>query len=169
MKTRMLSAFAVATALATPLHAAPEIAAIYDVAPDGFVKTVASSNAFEIRSSELAEQKATRPALKEFAAQMVADHRKAAEGLAAAAGEIPVPQEMAPKHVAMVALLENAEGAEFDMLYADMQAGAHAEAVSLFTLFSQNGTDPELMEFAATTLPTLEAHKDHIDGIVAKP
>ena len=152
--------------MAAPLPAAAQI---MDIPSEVFVKTVASSNTFEIQSSELAQQKATDPALKDFAAQMITDHQKAAEGLKAAAGDIPVPTELAPKHAGMVALLDGAEGAEFDRLYKDMQALAHAEAVSLFQTFAQGGDDADLKAFAAETLPTLEQHKAHVAELVAKP
>lgn len=146
----------------TPL---PALAEVMDITPPAFVETAASSNSFEIQSSQMAEDKATDPALKEFAAQMIADHEKAAAGLKAAAGDIPVPTELAPKHADMIGLLEKAEGAEFDDLYKNMQVGAHAEAVSLFKTFAEGGDDADLKAFAAQTLPTLEEHKAHIEQI----
>ncbi|MDB5665758.1 DUF4142 domain-containing protein [Cypionkella sp.] len=167
----MIRSIVVASALfvSTLTAVKAQTTAVMEVTPESFVNTVASSNAFEIQSSELALQKATNPKLTEFANQMIADHTKAAENLKAAADGQPVPDQLAPKHAGMIALLEKAEGSEFDMLYTDMQAGAHAEAVSLFSNFASNGTDPELKAFAAETLPTLEAHKQHIDQIAANP
>lgn len=149
-------------------QAAPQTTAVMDILPESFVAKAASSNAFEIRSSELAGQKATQPSLKAFAAEMIADHTAAAEKLKAAAGSHPIPEAMAPRHAAMIALLEGAEGADFDMIYADMQAGAHREAVTLFAAFAGHGSDAGLKAFAAETLPTLESHLTHIDHIVAK-
>lgn len=162
----LIAAILAATAL--PGHAAPETIAVKQIQPDIFVKTVASSNAFEIRSSELAADKAQDPDLKAFASQMIADHTKAAEDLRAAAGDTPVPNDLAPKHAGMIALLEGAEGAEFDMLYTDMQAGAHAEAVTLFATYAAGAPEGGLKAFAMEALPTLEAHKGHIDGIIAE-
>lgn len=143
----------------------PALSQVMEVAPPDFVAQAASSNTFEILSSQMAEEKATDPALKEFAAQMIADHEKAGADLKAAAGDIPVPTEPAPKHADMIGLLENAEGAEFDDLYKNMQVGAHTEAVSLFKTFAEGGDNPELKAFATATLPTLEEHKAHIEQI----
>ncbi|MTE01287.1 DUF4142 domain-containing protein [Paracoccus sp. YIM 132242] len=136
-----------------------------DVDPPAFVGMAASSNAFEIRSSQMATDKATDPALKDFAARMIADHEKAGADLKAAAGDIPLPAEPTAEHMAMIGLLENARGAEFDNLYKTMQVRAHAEAVGLFQTFAETGSDPDLQAFAAATLPTLEEHRAHIEEI----
>lgn len=143
--------------------------AVIDVPPPAFVQMAASSNIFEIRSSEMAQEKATSAGLKEFAAHMITDHTKAAEDLRVAAGDIPVPTDPSPKHTAMLALLSEAEGEAFNMLYTDMQAVGHAEAVTLFTAFDASGQGTDLQGFAEATLPVLVGHKAHIDQLVAKP
>lgn len=146
---------------------APEILAVIDIAPELFVQNAVKANAFEIRSSELAVTKAQTSALKDFAKQMIADHTAAAEVLRGAA-KAPVPDDLDPKHAGMLALLEGAEGSDFDMLYADMQAAAHAEAVTLFSTFVAAGGGGEVHTFAAETLPKLVEHKAHIDQIIGK-
>ena len=125
----------------------------------------ASSNMFEIRSSQMAQDRATDPALKDFAARMIADHEKAGTDLKAAAGDIPVPAEPSAEHADMIGLLEDAEGTEFDNLYKTMQVRAHAEAVALFQGFAEGGDDADLKAFAAATLPVLEEHRAHIEEI----
>jgi putative membrane protein len=144
---------------------------MFSVPTPDFVKVVTSSNDFEIQSSELARDKAEMPAVKDFAAAMIADHTKAGEALRAALGEsAPAPDApLAPKHAAMIALLQGADGAEFEHLYIDMQVGAHMEAVSLFQTFSKSGDDPAVVSFAKATLPKLEQHKMHIKEIAGTP
>jgi putative membrane protein len=149
-----------------------EADAMYAVDTPTFVKLVSSSNEFEIQSSELAEEKGQSDHVKEVAAQIIADHSKAAEDLAAAleeAGKAAPPEQpvLSPKHQAMIALLEGAEGTEFEMLYVDMQAVAHMEAVSLFQTFAKGGDNEAVQAFAAETLPTLVMHLDHVKEIVA--
>jgi putative membrane protein len=152
-------------ARAAPVDAADPM---LDIAAASFVPMVASSNTFEIRSSGLAQDKATTQDVKDFASQMVEDHSKAGEDLRGALGEAQLPAApLSPKHAAMIKMLEEAEGAEFERLYIDMQAGAHQEAVSLFRTFASSGDDAELVSFAEATLPTLEAHMMHISEIVA--
>lgn len=48
-----------------------------------------------------------------------------------------------------------------------MQTDAHKEAVSLFSDYSKNGTDPVLKQFATDTLPALQAHLDHVKQLKA--
>lgn len=154
--------------LATALLILSPLAALAqdtEIDPPAFVQMAASSNSFEIRSSRMAEEKATDPALKEFAARMIADHEKAGADLKAAAGDIPLPTDPTSEHADMMALLEEAQGTEFDNLYKNMQVRAHAEAVALFQDFAEAGDDPDLRAFAAATLPVLEEHRAHIEEI----
>ena len=149
-----------------------EADAMYAVDTATFVKLVTSSNEFEIQSSELAEEKGQSEHVKEVAAQIIADHTKAAGDLAAAleaAGETapPEPPVLSPKHEDMIALLEGAEGEKFEMLYVDMQAVAHMEAVSLFQTFAKGGDNETVKAFAAETLPTLVMHLEHVKEIIA--
>lgn len=143
--------------------------AMFDIATPDFAKMVASSNAFEIRSSELARDKATSEDVKAFAAGMITDHTKAGKELMAALDQMapPAGDPLSPKHAAMIALLEGARDADFERLYIDMQAGAHMEAVSLFRTFSKSGDDVEVVAFAKAALPVLERHETHIMEIVA--
>lgn len=161
------------TALAAPALSPDMAEPAMQVKTPAFVEIVTSSNQFEIRSSRLAEQKATDPALEQFAARMVADHTEAGEKLDSTLTSIgtaapPASPELAPKHARMLSQLEAASGADFDMLYLDMQAQAHREAVSLFRTFSGSGDTPAVVAFAKATLPTLEMHKEHVKDLIAK-
>ena len=146
---------------------ADKAAAAFNVDKASFVKAVTSSNAFEIESSKLAEQKAKDADVKKFASEMIKDHTMAGEELKKAAklgDEAPV---MSPKHAAMLEMLKGASDQDFEPLYIDMQAGAHMEAVSLFRTFSKSGDDVEVVAFAKAALPVLERHETHIMEIVA--
>lgn len=132
-----------------------------------FVKVVTSSNAFEIESSKLAEQKAKDADVKAFAKKMISDHTEAAEGLKKAAklgDDAPV---LSPQHAAMLELLKGASDQDFEPLYIDMQASAHMEAVSLFATYAKGGDDPAVKAFAEKTLPKLEMHKMHVLKLVS--
>lgn len=141
-------------------------AAAMKVETPKFVEMVASSNMFEIESSKLAEQKSKDDDIQAFAKHMIKDHTKAGDDLKAA-GQTP-PMKYAPKHAAMMKLLEGANGADFEALYLDMQAQAHVEAVSLFRTYAGSGDDQKVVAFAKNTLPTLEMHQKHVKEIVAK-
>lgn len=143
--------------------------AMFDIATPDFAKMVASSNAFEIRSSELARDKASSANVKAFAASMITDHTKAREDFRAVLGEAAPPQgdPLSPRHAGMIALLEGAQGGDFERIYIDMQAGAHMEAVGMFRTYSKSGDDTAVVAFAKTTMPVLEQHEMHIMEIVA--
>lgn len=142
-------------------------AAPISVDKDSFVKVVMSSNAFEIESSKLAEQKARDADVKEFATQMIADHTTAAEGLKKAAKLGDEPAVLAPKHAAMLETLKGASEQDFQALYIEMQASAHMEAVMLFATYAKGGDDEAMRTFATETLPKLEMHKMHVMMLVA--
>lgn len=169
---QVISAVAVSLLLASSAMAQEKsgdpdkAAAAMKVETPKFVETVASSNMFEIESSKLAEKKSKNDDVQALAKHMIKDHTKAGEDLKAA-GQNP-PMKYAPKHAGMIKLLENAEGADFDALYIDMQAQAHMEAILLFRTYAGSGDDAKVVAFAKNTLPTLEMHQKHVKEIVAK-
>jgi putative membrane protein len=155
------------SSLAAMPESADKAAAAMNVDKASFVKVVTSSNAFEIESSKLAEQKAKDADVKEFAMQMVTDHTMAGEQLKKAAKLGDEAPKLSPKHAAMLELLKGASDQDFQPLYIDMQAAAHMEAVTLFATYAKGGDDVAVKEFAAKTLPKLEMHKMHVMTLVA--
>ncbi len=151
-----------AKTLASADTAAPPMA----VDTPSFVKVVTSSNEFEIESSKLAEQKASDAAVKSFAKMMISDHTEAAEGLKKAANLGETAPIMLPKHVAMIKLLTDASGTDFESLYIDMQTSAHMEAVTLFATYAKAGDNVAIRAFAHKALPKLETHKMHVLKLV---
>lgn len=138
--------------------------AAQQVSAEQFVQMAAISNMFEIQSSMMARSAARSEEVKSFAEQMIIDHTKAGEDLAAASDTAP-PETLDAKHQGMLDELQGLEGAELDRKYVELQVAAHEEAVALFTAYSQNGEDEELRAFAAETLPVLQQHREHIDEI----
>lgn len=95
--------------------ARPFLAAAQDVSPEDFVSKAATSNLFEIQSSEQAQRHAQGGAgVKAFAAMMIADRTKAGAALKKAAGDIVVPTEMSADQAAKVETLKGTRGGEFD-------------------------------------------------------
>lgn len=130
-------------------------------ADTAFMKQAAENNHAEIASSQLATQKATDPAVKAFAQQMVADHGKTGQELAALASakgvELPDGPSMMQK--AKLKLLEGADGADFDRRYSEtMGLAAHRDTVKLFQKASADARDAEVKAFATKTLPALQHH-----------
>jgi predicted outer membrane protein len=130
-----------------------------------FVDKAASSNLFEIQSSQLALEKAQQNQVRQFAQRMVQDHTAAGDKLKAAAQGQTVPTPLDQQHTQMLQTLRGASGAGFDRNYAQMQVTAHREAVSLFDRYAQSGDDQQLKQFASQTLPTLREHLQSIEQI----
>jgi putative membrane protein len=128
--------------------------------PD-FVTNAAISDMFEIKASQLAEQRSDAPT-KAFAAQMVTDHEKTSSELKGLAGQantvIPITLDSA--HQKMLDELTALHGADFTEKYHSQQVSAHKDAVSLFERYSKDGDNTALKTWAATTLPTLQHHLD---------
>ncbi|HYH64555.1 MAG TPA: DUF4142 domain-containing protein [Urbifossiella sp.] len=127
-----------------------------------FVTKAASGGLFEVKSSKLALEKATKAECKHFAEMMIKDHTKANDELKAAAAKagVPLPAELAPHHQKMLNDLKAAR--DFDAAFVDAQLKSHVEAVDLFTAASASVKDPGLRDFAVKTLPTLKMHLDHV-------
>lgn len=127
-----------------------------------FVTKAASGGMFEVQSSKLAVEKATKAECKTFAETMIRDHTKANAELKAAAGKagVTVPAALSPDHQKMLDGLKTAR--DFDAAYLAAQLKAHEEAVALFTAASTSVKDAALRDFAAKTLPTLKMHLEHV-------
>jgi putative membrane protein len=134
-----------------------------------FVPTATASNTFEIESSRIALRKSRDPEVRRFANQMIRDHSRAARQMVASArsaGIAAPPAALDSRHQTMVDQLAAAPAGQFDALYVQMQQQAHQEAVALFTAYSQGGDNPTMVAFAQETLPTLQMHYQHIQGIM---
>jgi len=134
-----------------------------------FLKVASGSNEFEIQSSKLAKQQAKGATLSGLADMIIADHTKAGERLKAtleADGRPFEPAPPAPKQEKMLAQLRAAIGKDFDLLYLDVQAQAHMEAVALFRTYAGSGDNQTLVGFAKQTLPRLETHLGHVKALL---
>lgn len=154
----------VAAALVLPLAACGE-----ETDKKDFVTKAALAGDFEVKSSELAKSKSKNPEVLSFADMMIADHTAAAkklEATAAAAGVAPDKSKASPYSDDMKDL-EETKPDEFDAEYIEKQTEAHEEAVSLFKGYAEKGDDAKLKQFASETLPTLQAHLDHVRKLKA--
>jgi putative membrane protein len=133
-----------------------------------FVQTVATSDAFEIQSSELAAQHAARQDVKDLASMLVTAHRQTTQQLTqlTSANNLaaPTPQLNATQQ-ASLANLRGKTGEAFDDAYLDAQVQAHQNAVSTFEQFATSGETGPLRDWAQTTLPNLREHLTRAQGL----
>lgn len=153
---------------ATPLKSGAEM----PTDTRGFVAMAASSDMFEIQSSQLAKSRNVNADVVSFADDMIRDHSATTQSLTALlAGMSPAmtpPTSMTSKHRAMLDKLRNAgTGDAFARAYTTAQVSAHQEAVALFSNYAQNGDNAALRQFAQSTLPTLQDHLAHAQRLNA--
>lgn len=127
---------------------------------EDFAATAASSDMFEIRSSELALQNSQNAAIREFAQMMIDDHTAAARELMAAGQQdgVSVPTEMTSKHAQNVQALQNEPAASFDTSYIEAQLTAHQEALTLMTSYAEGGESTALKAHVQKSAPVIEKH-----------
>ena len=124
-----------------------------------FITEAASGGMLEVKLGQIASEKGSAP-VKSFGQRMVTDHSAANDQLT----QLLQKKEMAPptilleKHQRIVARLEKLSGAEFDKEYMKEMVKDHKDVVAAFKKEAEDGKDPELKEFANTTLPVLREH-----------
>jgi len=168
------TSFAVAAALclyALPLSAQTDVSPPSQgelqaamIGPQAFADRAASSNMFEIRTSELALQRGRSEAVRAFAEKMIADHAAAGDQMTAAATEdgITPAAQLMPDHQEQLDRLSTLDATDFDAAYLGAQLAAHTEAVTLFEGFSDQGEDGALKGFATELLPKLREHLEEV-------
>lgn len=154
---------AVTPAMAESMGEATGVNSALGIAPKtaDFVREAAISDMFEIKSSQLAEQK-SNGATKTFAARMVADHTKTSDELKAMVHDgsvkVELPTALDSAHQKMLDKLQSLNGNDFDRQYHSDQDSGHKDAVSLFERYAKGGDDAKLKDWASKTLPTLQDH-----------
>jgi putative membrane protein len=123
-----------------------------------FLKAARSGGQFEVQASKMALQRATDPAVKQFAQRMVDDHTKIGAELDQIAPDSSrSTTQLDPVHAAMLNKLSQEQGKEFDECYIGMQVLAHEEALMCFRK-AKKGEDPKLRAFAEKNIPVLREH-----------
>ena len=160
----LTAALAMLAAPALVQSTGPATAATSKVSTPQFVKTVATSDMFEIQSSQLASQMSKNADVQEFAATMIKDHTKTSDELKSLmkqpTAEKALATQLDDKHTKMLGQLKSS-GTNFDRSYKQMQVQAHQDAVKLFQSYSQQGDNAELRAWAGKTLPALQQHLQH--------
>jgi putative membrane protein len=134
-----------------------------------FLTEAASANLMEVELGRRAATRAASDRVKQFAQRMVDDHTKANDDLKQVAGRLSVtlPATMTKQHRQQVDRLSRFRGTEFDRAYMQAMLKDHQEDVQKFRRQAESATDPDLKEFASSTLPTLESHLQMAQDISA--
>src|SRR3954447_19958628 len=139
-------------------------------ATEDFVKQAATSDMFEIQSSQLAQERGNA-AEKSFAATMIKDHEKTTSDLKSmvSGGEpkMALPTELDSSHQSKIDKLKSLKGADFSSRYDSDQVSGHKDAVSLFERYAKSGENAKLKEWADKTLPALRHHLEMAQDLAA--
>jgi putative membrane protein len=134
-----------------------------------FANTAASSDAFEIASSQLAATQGKSPAVKKFASEMIAAHTDSTAKLKAAAGVAAQPVTPDPTLTAeqqqTLDSLKPLIGADFDKAYAAAQVDAHQKTLDALKAYSASGDVPQFKDFATKLVPIVTAHLNMAKGL----
>jgi putative membrane protein len=133
------------------------------VTAESFATQAAIIGKAEIELGQLALKNTQDASVRTYAERMVKDHTAADKKLKtiAAKENLQLPQALDPEHESLKTKLQGLKGEEFDRAYMKAMANGHDKAVALFESVSQQPQMPDdLKQFAASTLPTLEQHKD---------
>ncbi len=125
-----------------------------------FIERAAMAGMAEVHLGQIAQQRATHPQVKEYAARMVDDHGKANAELMqiASAKGLTLPTEMDRGHRKDSEKMGERTGAKFDREYMEHMVKDHKKTVSDFEKASKSAKDPQVRAFAAKQLPVLQEH-----------
>jgi putative membrane protein len=131
-------------------------------ADQGFVNAAGASDRFEIESSQLAASSASSPAIKAFAAKMIAAHTTSTQKLKAAAGALSpaltVDDTLSATQQQAMDGLKGKTGADFDSAYAAAQVNGHQAALEMLKDYAASGDNANLKGVANGLIPTVTAH-----------
>ena len=141
------------------------------VTPESFASQAAIIGRAEIELGQIALKNTKDENVRKYAERMVKDHGAADKKLKAIAAKenLQLPQSLDQEHQALKLKLQGMTGEAFDREYVSAMGKGHDKAVALFESASQQPQMPaDLKQFAATTLPTLEQHKEMAHSLHAK-
>lgn len=139
--------------------------------PESFASQAAIIGKAEIELGQIALRNTKDEDVRKYAERMIKDHNAADKKLKtiAANENLKLPQSLDREHESLKMKLQGMTGEDFDREYVKAMAAGHDKAVALFESASQQPQMPvELKQFATSTLPTLEQHKEMAHSLHAK-
>jgi putative membrane protein len=135
-----------------------------------FANEAAQGGMAEVEMGRLAVARANNAEVQQFGQRMIDDHSKGNNELMQLAErkKIQLPKNLASEEREMVDKLSKRSAADFDKAYVDAMVEDHEHDVKAFEEQAEGGTDPDLKQWAAKTLPTLKQHLEMIRAIKSK-
>ncbi|HUA64309.1 MAG TPA: DUF4142 domain-containing protein [Alphaproteobacteria bacterium] len=125
-----------------------------------FAKEAARGGKFEVTLGNVAASNSRNASVQQFGQQMVKDHGRAGQKLQqiATSKNATLPDELSAKQQREVDRLSKLTGPEFDKAYVACMIKAHKADEKAFKKASEEADDPDLRNFAATTLTMVRDH-----------
>ena len=135
-----------------------------------FLTMAAQSDQNEIALSQLAQQKATSPAVKQYAVKMVQDHMKLTATMKPYADEWGLTPPTGPDadHQAELTKLQGLSGSDFDKEYISQMATDHEKALSAFTTEAQETKDGKFRKTVMKGKTVVAEHTTMADDLDKK-
>jgi putative membrane protein len=136
-----------------------------------FMQHAAADGLAEVQLGQMALDKSSDAQVKQLAQRIVDDHTKANDQLKALAQSKQVTLPTAPTSDAQKESkdLQAKSGDAFDQAWLKDMVKDHQAAVKMFTQEGKQTKDPDLHQFAQTTLPTLNTHLQMATKLAAIP
>jgi len=158
------------TAAIAQTSAPPEVPATLNAIDFNFVGQANLGAPFQVDSGRLAEAKATNAAIRGYAHLMVTTHIPVVDALNVILKQkniTPSSTLLLGAYDAMIFTLNADHGVTFDRNYVNGQVEYQKGNAALFEQEIQNGSDPELKEFARQTLPKIVDHLERAEKLAA--
>lgn len=125
-----------------------------------FLAEAASGDMAEVQLGQLAQQKTSSAAVKQFGQRMVTDHSKNETMLKqiAAQDNVTLPTAPSAKDQKTYDKLSKLSGAEFDREYMSTMVQDHEKDVAQFKKEASANKNPSIQKYASETLPVLKEH-----------
>jgi putative membrane protein len=135
-----------------------------------FVVRAANSDLFEIQTGQMASVKSDLTEVRDLGQHLVTDHTTSSTQLKnlAELKKITIPDSLSEDKRVHRMRLASETGTTFDKDFVNTQIMAHDEAISLYEQASRELQDPDLKNFATTTLNALHMHREHVVMVKAK-
>lgn len=123
-----------------------------------YVASAASIELYQIRSAELALQRARTKRVREFASMLLESHKGASMQLSLAGRRLNLlpSARLSPLHQAMIDQLRAAS--DFDSLYRRQQIAIHRDAIAVHRNYAALGTSPTLRPVAASLVTVFQRY-----------
>jgi putative membrane protein len=124
-----------------------------------FIQTAGSFGLLQVKLGQMAEKKASSPAVRDFGKRMADEYSKANEELASGAKQAAFPApSIVRQHKQLLDRFSTMGGGSFDKNYMAEMVKQHDQAAQLFKQEAERGRVASLKHLASNLLPIVQQH-----------